>query len=331
MNIAIIGCGLIGEKRLKALKEQKLLYAVDPVIERAQRLCALKGEGRALTSLEDIVADRKLDMAVIAATNNHLAPLTAAFLRENKHVLVEKPAGKNPGDIRQTLEAAEKSSAFAKVGFNHRFHPAVLKAKEIIAAGGIGELMFIRGRYGHGGRLGYEKEWRFDQDIAGGGELLDQGIHLIDLSRWLMAEEFIHVSGHADRFFWDMELDDNGFMDLRTASGRAAWLHVSATEWKNLFSLEIYGKTGKLHMEGLGGSYGLERLAYYKMLPGMGPPETIVWEYPFPDASWARECAYFIDCIEKDILPEGNLHDAAKALGIIHDIYGRSGTDGILT
>ena len=322
MNIAIVGCGLIGEKRLKALREHRLLYAIDPQIPRAERLCTLKGEGRALANWEDIVNDPALNLVIIAVTNNLLASMAAAFLRENKHILVEKPAGKNPADIRQALDAQAKSSAFAKVGFNHRYHPAMLKAKELVQSGVLGELMFIRGRYGHGGRLGYEKEWRFDREISGGGELLDQGVHLIDLSRWLIGEEFTQISGHADRFFWEMELDDNGFMDLRTDSGKTAWLHVSCTEWKNLFSLEIYGKYGKLHIDGLGGSYGLERLAYYKMLPEMGPPETTIWEYPFPDKSWEAECAYFVNCIEKGTPPEGNLFDAAQALHIVHTIYG---------
>ena len=321
MNIAIIGCGLIGEKRLKALKDHKLLYAVDPQIERAERLCDIKGEGKAQPNWECALGDPDLDIAIISTTNNLLSVITATFLRENKHVLVEKPAGMNPMDIQQALKALAASSAFAKVGFNHRFHPSLLKAKEIIQSGDAGEIMFIRGRYGHGGRLGYEKEWRFNKDIAGGGELLDQGVHLIDLSRWLMGEELTQISGHADNYYWPTKLEDNGFMDLKTATGKTAWLHVSATEWKNLFSLEIYGKYGKLHINGLGGSYGLEQLAYYKMLPEMGPPETIIWEYPFPDSSWDRECAYFVDCIQKGIQPEGNLYDAAQALHIVHTIY----------
>jgi len=324
MNIAIIGCGLIGEKRLGALKKHKLLYAIDPKITRAERLCIQKGEGKAVAAWEDIVANKSLDLVVIATTNNLLAPIAAAFLRENKQILVEKPAGRSPEDIQQVLEAQKTSSAFALVGFNHRFHPSFLKAKQIVQSGQLGELMFIRGRYGHGGRLGYEKEWRFDKDLAGGGELLDQGVHLIDLARWIIGEEFTKVSGHADRYFWESELEDNGFIDLQTDTGKSAWLQVSATEWKNMFCMEIYGKHGKLQIDGLGGSYGLERLSYYKMLPEMGPPETTIWEYPFSDKSWEKECNYFVNCIENGTPPDGDLSDAASALEIVHSIYRRS-------
>src|SRR6185295_2401631 len=160
-----------------------------------------------------------------------------------------------------------------QVGFNHRFHPALQKAREIVDTGALGPLMFIRGRYGHGGRTGYDREWRADPAISGGGELIDQGVHLIDLARWFLGE-FPVVEGHAGTYFWDMAVDDNAFLSLRTKANQTAWLQASCTEWKNMFSFEIYGRDGKLQVDGLGGSYGVERLSYYKMLPKMGPPET---------------------------------------------------------
>jgi len=119
-----------------------------------------------------------------------------------------------------------------------------------------------------------------------------------------------------------MPVDDNGFMALRTARGQMAWLHASCTEWKNMFCLEIYGKTGKLQIDGLGGSYGQERLTYYQMLPKMGPPETQVWDYPGEDSSWKTEFAAFIDAIEHNKPLCGDLEDAYKALSAVGDIYG---------
>jgi predicted dehydrogenase len=133
--------------------------------------------------------------------------------------------------------------------------------------------------------------------------------------------DFETVEGFVHTYFWDMPVEDNGFMSLRTRANQMAWLHVSCTEWKNLFSLEIYGKYGKLHMEGLGGSYGVERLAYYQMSPHMGPPETTIWEYPFPDNSWKDELDYFVQAIQEDREPQGNLRDAQAALEIVHKIY----------
>ena len=165
-----------------------------------------------------------------------------------------------------------------------------------------------------------EKEWRGNMSIAGGGEMLDQGVHLIDLSRWFLGE-FPDVSGHVARYFWDWEVEDNGFALLKTDKGQTAWLHASCTEWKNLFSFEIYGKVGKLAIDGLGGSYGVERLAYYKMLPRMGPPDTTIWEYPGEDRSWHLEWQHFQDCIAGGKTSGGNMEDALAALRVVQKLY----------
>lgn len=160
--------------------------------------------------------------------------------------------------------------------------------------------------------------------MSGGGELIDQGVHLIDLSRWFLGE-FTTVEGYAATYFWDMPVDDNAFMLLRTATEQAAFLHVSCTEWKNLFSLEIYGRDGKLQVDGLGGSYGVERLSYYKMLPEMGPPDTTTWEYPRGDQSWAHEFAEFLEDIRLNRTPSAGIADARQALAVVGEIHRRSG------
>jgi len=124
-----------------------------------------------------------------------------------------------------------------------------------------------------------------------------------------------------------MPVDDNAFLLLKTAGGQSAFLHVSCTEWKNLFSLEIYGRDGKLHIEGLGGSYGVERIAFYKMLPEMGAPETTIWEYPTADDSWVVEFAEFLEDIRLGRTPRASLLDARAALSIVENIYTGSGYD----
>ena len=185
-------------------------------------------------------------------------------------------------------------------------------------------MMFVRGRYGHGGRIGYDREWRANPALSGGGELIDQGVHLIDLARQFLGD-FTNISGIARTYFWDMPVDDNAFLTLRTAHDTTAFLHVSCTEWKNLFSLEIYGRNAKLHIEGLGGSYGPEKLTYYRMLPQMGPPETSTWEFPGADTSWEREFAAFVSDIEQNRRPAANLDDARATLAIVEKIYAESG------
>jgi len=255
-----------------------------------------------------------------------LAEITLKAIRAGKHVLVEKPAARNVEELVPVMDAVLGTGLKVHVGFNHRYHHSLRKAKEIVSSGELGELMFIRARYGHGARLGYDKEWRADPRLSGGGELIDQGPHLIDLSRWFLGE-FVKVEGFAHTYYWDMPVDDNGFMLLKTAKQQVAFLHASCTEWKNLFYMEIYGRVGKLDLSGLGGSYGVEKITHYKMLPEMGPPETISWEYPMGDDSWEAEMSEFYEDITLGRSPSAGLDDALAALQVVQTIYKDSGYD----
>jgi predicted dehydrogenase len=321
-GVAIVGCGLIGRKRADALPGARLVACADVVQARAEALAAAAGAA-ASDDWRAVVERPDVEMVVVATTNDRLAEVSRGAVEAGKHVLVEKPAGRTVAEIDAVIEAATRHGRLVRVGFNHRYHPAVQRARQLVDDGAVGDLMFVRGRYGHGGRPGYEKEWRADPARSGGGELIDQGVHLIDLSRWFLGE-FVTVDGFAHTYFWPMRVDDNAFLTLRTAGDRTAFLHVSCTEWKNLFSLEIYGRDGKLHLEGLGGSYGLERLAYYRMRLEMGPPDTTIWEFPQPDGSWAREFAEFVEDVRLGRAPAADLAAARAAMVVVADVYAAS-------
>ncbi|KAA0098123.1 gfo/Idh/MocA family oxidoreductase [Mycolicibacterium sp. P1-18] len=320
MDVAIIGCGLIGQKRANLLGTHRLVAAVDADHAAAQKVSELRPGSVVLTDWRAAVDRADVDAVLVCTPHHLLAPVAIAAAEAGKHVLVEKPGARNAAELGPLTEVARRRNVVVKVGFNHRFHPALQRARKYVDDGAVGELMFLRARYGHGGRVGYDKEWRADPDISGGGELLDQGMHLIDLSRWFLGD-FTYVDGFTHTYFWDMPVDDNSFMALRTARRQMAWLHVSWTEWKNSFSFELYGKTGKLHVEGLGGSYGTERLSFYRMSPEMGPPETVIHEYPGADQSWALEFADFVRSVETGAPPCGGLDDALQALTVVDAIY----------
>ncbi|MEN6438173.1 MAG: Gfo/Idh/MocA family oxidoreductase [Syntrophobacter sp.] len=326
LGVGIVGCGLIGEKRAGALGSAKLVACADLVGERARAMAQKYPHAKAASDWRDLLDIEGVDIVIVATTVGSLAEICEAALRAGKHVLVEKPVARSVRELAHVIEVAEPSGKLVRVGFNHRYHPAALKAYEIFSTGALGEMMFVRGRYGHGGRIGYDKEWRADPRLSGGGELIDQGVHLIDLARRFLGD-FTETGGFAHTYFWEMPVDDNAFMLLKTAGKQAAFLHVSCTEWKNLFSFEIYGRDAKLHWEGLGGSYGVERLSYYKMLPRMGPPETMIWEYQMGDRSWELEFAEFVDDIRLNRVPRANLHDALAALEIVEKICRESGYD----
>ena len=292
----------------------------DTEADRAPQLAPPRRARRRPRTGSATVRRDDIDVVFVATTHDQLAPIALAAAAAGKHVLIEKPGARRAAELDAVAEAARRTGALVRVGFNHRYHRAFRKAREIFESGALGEMMFVRGRYGHGGRPGYDQEWRADPALSGGGELIDQGVHLIDLSRWFLGD-FPSVRGRARTYFWDMPVEDNGFLLLETARGQVAFLHASWTEWKNLFSFEISGRVGKLEISGLGGSYGTERLTWYQMSPEMGPPETLAWEYPMADDSWDAENAAFLEDIRLGRQPDPGIADAQAVLRIIEAVY----------
>jgi len=319
LNLGLIGCGAIGQIRARHLSPARLVHCVDTDLSRAER--AALGAGASFgTDWRELMNRADIDAVIIATPNDMLAQLTRAAIGARKHVLVEKPAARHAGELTDLPQLAAGNGVCVRVGFNHRYHRAFRRARQLVDSGVLGPLLFVRARYGHGGRPGYESEWRAQPQRSGGGELIDQGVHLIDLARWFFGE-FAEVSGFTPTYFWDMPVEDNAFMLLKTAAKQAAFLHVSCTEWKNTFSWELYGRVGKLQIDGLGGSYGIEKLSWYQMRPEMGPPETTIWEYPMQDDSWSVEMQEFFEDIRTGRPPSVGLADASAALEVVAKIY----------
>ncbi len=212
-------------------------------------------------------------------------------------MLCEKPMARNADEAFTMVQASRENEVCLKIGFNHRHLPNVAKAYEFVRAGEIGELMYARACYGHGGRTGYQDEWRTKPDLAGGGELLSQGSHILDLFRWFMGD-FAEATGYLTTAFWDVSpLEDNAFVLLRTHDSKIASMHVSWTQWKNLFSLEIFGKKGFVHIENRGDSYGPEKVSIAHRPPESGPPLLETIQFPGRDESWDLEWDEFMQAI----------------------------------
>lgn len=321
LRTAVIGCGLMGRKRAVAHEDCRVVLCADPVAGRAEELARTLPGASAMTDWRQAVVRPDVEAVIVCTTHDALAEVAAAAVEAGKHVLVEKPAARTVAELDALAEKARRRGVCIKVGFNHRHHPAVVEAKRLVDSGDLGPLFMVRGRYGHGGRPGYENEWRARPAVSGGGQLLDQGVHLIDLARYFLGD-FSEFWGTAATLYWAMPVEDNAFLCLRTPRGQVAWLHASWTEWKNLFSFEIYGEKGKLQIDGLGGSYGPERLTRFSMRPEMGPPDAEVWEFPPPDSSFRDEFSEFLAAVETGRRPCGSLDDARAALAIAAGIYG---------
>ena len=221
--------------------------------EAAEQLAADFG-AVASPSMEHLF-DLQPDVVVVAVTHDQLADVSCRALESGSHVLVEKPAGIGVRQVDRLLEVSERVGRLVKVGFNHRFHLGIARAITEARSGLYGDVLYLRARYGHGGRLGYEREWRTDPARSGGGEIIDQGMHLLDLSYWLLGEVPVHSSLLKTQF-WQAPVDDNAVLILADGGGvgdTSPWalLHVSWTEWKNLFSMEVTCERAKWVVEGL--------------------------------------------------------------------------------
>jgi predicted dehydrogenase len=320
--VAIVGCGRIGRVRAGALRPGDELVGCTDVVAAAAAELAAEFSCRACESIDELLALAP-DVVIVATSHDQLAPLAERALEAGAHVLIEKPAGLGTAQVDGLIRAADRAERLVKVGFNHRFHPGLARAAREVHSGRHGSLMHIRGRYGHGGRLGYDREWRARPELSGGGELIDQGMHLLDLVHWLAGPLPLH-SALLRTHFWDTPVEDNAALILGEADDRTApWalLHVSWTEWKNTFSLEIYCRDAKLQVDGLVRSYGPQTLRIYRMRPELGPPDLEELDYPDIDTSWTAEWESFAAALGGEAELVGTLADARYAWARVEDAY----------
>jgi predicted dehydrogenase len=328
VRTAVVGCGLIGRRRAReaaSAARSRCVVVVDTV-ENAARDVAEATGAEATDDWRIAVARSDVDAVVVATPNGLLCEIAESALRQGKHVLVEKPMGRNVVEAERMRAAARSAGCLLKVGFNHRYHPAIAEAQRVCQRGEIGPIINLRCRYGHGARPGYEREWRGSRELAGGGELTDQGVHVADLVHWFAGvpeTAFAYLQTAA----WPLgDLEDNAFGLFRYGSGVVASFHTSWTQWKNLFSFEVFGRDGALVVEGLGRSYGPESLTVHRRRPEGGPPVTEKALYGGEDSSWKLEWDEFLGAVleGRDML--GGADDGVIAMRMLRALYESAAT-----
>lgn len=322
MNIAVIGAGLIGRKRAQALPKDLKLSVICDIDRKRSEQFAKEFNCFPETSWEEVIKNKNIKALIISTTNKYLPIIAKQAILAGKHVLIEKPGARNLKELEDLKKTSQKRNVVVMFGYNHRYHPAILLAKKLIDSKKYGKILFMRAKYGHGGRLGYEKEWRFNKEIAGGGELLDQGTHLIDLVNFFNGPMELH-SGLISSLFWKTSLEDSAFIILKNEQSMA-YLSVTCVEWKNVFSFEIMLQTAQIQIDGLGRSYGKEKLTIYKMNKKMGPPRMKEFVFPDEDLSWKKENEIFMKKIQANTSSAQSLEDALYVLGIIDKIYSQN-------
>lgn len=325
LRIFTVGCGLIGNKRAKNInKKYAKIVACNDINKNNSEKFSERFNCEIVQNYKSLDLN-KFDIVFISTTHDKLFEIAKFFIVRKKNIFIEKPGALNLKQITSLHELHLKNkNLHVGIGLNHRFHPAFIKSFDLIKKKKIGDLMFIRAQYGHGGRVGYDKEWRAKSKISGGGEMIDQGSHLIDLSRKLLGELTL-INGEIRNYYWNMEVEDNCFLTLQNKNKNIAFLQASCTEWKNTFNFEIYGKKGKIQIFGLGRSYGTETLKLFIMKKKMGPPKTIEYKYTKSDISWKLEQDNFFKSIQnnKIIKKYATLKDMLEVHKIMNKIYDR--------
>jgi predicted dehydrogenase len=327
VKVGIIGTGLQGKRRASVFptrSESKVLAIAcgHPADEISSRALASIIGAKSYASWEEVVARDDID-AVIICTPPHLhAEMAIKAMETGKHVLCEKPLARTLEEAKTMVEKAREFGVTLKCGFNHRHHQGILQAKAWVDSGELGELDFARCRYGICGRPGYEKEWRANPALVSGGQLMEQGIHAIDLFRWFLGN-FSEISAFVATRYWKniRPLEDNAFVMLRSQDHKIAELHSSLTQWKNHFSFDLFGHEGYASVEGLGGSYGTERAILGKR--GFDRPfsERVVEYRGAVDPSWRYEWEEFESAVAEQRDPMGSAKEGLEAMRLVFAAY----------
>lgn len=322
LSVAIIGAGSIGGLRANVISKSegaRVAVVADPDAVRAAQLAKIH-TAEAFSDWREALAQPAVDAVVVATPTKYHSEIVVAAFQAGKHVLCEKPLARTAEEASAAVRAWRQTDRVFKVGFNYRYMEHVRKAREILDGNGIGELYFVRSRFGHGGKIGYEKHWCTTVDVGGGGVLIEQGIHIIDLVRCLLGEP-IEVSAEAPRYFWPFEgSEDNCFCTMRTASNQFAHLHISWTQWRNIFEFEIFGRDGFLRLEGRDGHYGSQRLVYARRDRAHGRPSEEVFEFN-SGRCWELEWQAFVQAICSGVKFSGDGWDGLRAQQIIATAY----------
>lgn len=322
LKVGIVGYGKMGQIResvLKTLPNVSITAYYEPAVKEKR--------DRFVSDPYTILDHPEIDAVFVCTPNKFNKEYTIRALKNGKHVFCEKPPAFTSQDMIEIRAAEKESGKKLMYGFNHRHHKSILEMKRRVSSGEYGKVLWMRGRYGKSVDQSFYEGWRSKRDEAGGGILFDQGIHMLDLFL-SFADDFDDVKAFVSNLYWKMDIEDNVFAIMKnTKTGVVASLHSTMTQWRHLFSLEIFLERGYLVVNGLktaSNTYGEEVLTIAK---NRSTAPAATWEdeenFKFPvDQSWNLEITHFMDCIQNGKTVEiGNSADALKLLLLVEKIY----------
>jgi len=325
LRVGIAGYGVVGKRRRQFIDQHPGLKTV-AVCDRVFAEDGTFDDGVRYYQTYRQLLEQELDVLFVCMTNDIAPEVTIAGLERGLHVFCEKPPGREVADVVRVIEVERKHPKLKlKYGFNHRYHDSVRDALRIIRSKELGRVINLRGVYGKSAIITFQQnDWRTKRALAGGGILLDQGIHMVDMMR-LFAGDFVDVYSFISNGHWNHDVEDNAYALMRTADGVVAMLHSSATQWRHRFHLEIALTEGTIILSGIlsgSKSYGAETITIaYKSHDDSGDPREVTTKYN-QDHSWRGEIAEFHDCIVNDTpVIEGSSLEALKSMHLVYRIY----------
>lgn len=325
LTFAILGFGKMGRIRFDTLSAMegcrvKWIYEIDPETKIPSGI-------KRASSVDEILNDSEVEAVVVCPSNDFIKELTVLALLAGKHVFSEKPPGRNMQELNEMVKVeADHPELKLMFGFNHRHHESMIHTKKLIDSGDYGKILWMRGRYGKSVDQNFSKNWRSIKARAGGGIFLDQGIHMLDLFL-MFCGDFEEVKAFVSDLYWNLDVEDNVFAIFRNKQGQVASLHSTMTQWRHLFSLEIFLEKGYITINGLKtstNSYGDEAMTVAR---NRTAPPAAMWTEEdnlvfHIDQSWKKELGIFVDSIRsgKEI-PVGNSNDAIKLMRLVEKVY----------
>ena len=324
LRVGIAGYGIVGKRRRVFIDQHPQMKTVAVCDQIFSEAGFMRDGIRCYSNYHQII-EEPLDILFVSLPNYLAADVTVAGLKKVLHVFCEKPPGRDIDDIKMVIKAEkEKPGLLLKYGFNHRYHDSVREALRIIKSGELGEIVNMRGVYGKSKIIPFSGGWRAERKYAGGGILLDQGIHMVDLMR-LFCGEFKEVKSYISNSYWNHDVEDNAYALMRDGKGRIAMLHSSATQWQHCFQLEIILTNGFLQLNGIlsgSKSYGQEKLIIGRRDESdVGTLREEVVNY-LEDNSWRDEVNEFADAVcNGNRIEAGNSGDALATMQLVYQIY----------
>lgn len=326
LRVGIAGYGVVGKRRRHFIDLNPYLETVAICDRTITNTAKLDNNILAFSNYSQLL-EQDLDILFVCMTNDIAAEVTIAGLNRGLHVFCEKPPGRNLTDIANVRRCKNGHPQLQlKYGFNHRYHDSVSDALAIIHSKQLGDIINLRGVYGKSKLLTYGQshDWRTKRAIAGGGILLDQGIHMVDLLR-LFAGEFVNIHSFVSNNFWHHDVEDNAYALMRTEAGVVAMLHSSATQWRHHFQLDISLAKGSIILSGIlsgSKSYGAERITIaWAAADERGDPKEQTTRYN-QDNSWELEIAEFANAaLGVGVVQHGTVDDAYNTMELVFRIY----------